>query len=191
MPSFELSLKYAKLTTFDFVGEICVRSAWVSFCNWDYIAIAEGQQDPGKNFNGWHFTKDQGVVVNRNSIRVLGRVDFMIKCATESIPPRLLEDTLQDHPYVHKVCVVGVPDERMYQKICACIILKEGRHNNEDALRAEFEEWGKDKYFESSIGFVVKPHYYLFVDSFPVNSRGKVSKREVRAMAVKMLGLQM
>ena len=116
-------------------------------------------------------------------------MDFMIKCAAESIPPVLLEDSLQNHPDVEKVCVVGVPDERLYQKICACIILKQGHHDNVDTLRAQFEEWCKDKFWESSIGFVMKPHYFVFLDSFPHTRTGKVSRRSVRDIAVKELGL--
>ncbi|KAK3706226.1 hypothetical protein QZH41_010291, partial [Actinostola sp. cb2023] len=57
-------------------GEICVRSAWISFCNWDFIDIGKGQEDTSKKSNGWHSTKDVGIVVNSNCIRLLGRIDF-------------------------------------------------------------------------------------------------------------------
>ncbi|KXJ28566.1 Acyl-CoA synthetase family member 2, mitochondrial [Exaiptasia diaphana] len=171
-------------------GEICLRSAWVSFCNWDYMnPDLEGRVDTIKKPNGWHSSKDVGVVVNQNCIRLLGRLDFMIKVATDSIPPALVESTLQQHPDVKKVCVVGVPDERLYQKICACIILKQDHHDNRNDLSEQFDEWGKDKFLKFSIGFMIKPHYYVFLDSFPLTRTGKVNRRGVRDIAIKELRL--
>ncbi|KXJ28504.1 acyl-CoA synthetase family member 2, mitochondrial [Exaiptasia diaphana] len=171
-------------------GEICLRSAWVSFCNWDYMdPDLEGRVDTSRKSNGWHSSKDVGIVVNQNCIRLLGRLDFMMKVAGDSIPPSLVESTLQEHPDVKKVCVVGVPDERLYQKICACIILKQDHRDNRNDLNEKFDQWGKDKFWESSSGFMIKPHYYVFLDSFPATRTGKVNLREVRKIAIKELGL--
>ncbi|XP_020900035.2 uncharacterized protein LOC110238687 [Exaiptasia diaphana] len=171
-------------------GEICLRSAWVSFCNWDYMnPDLEGRVDTSKKSNGWNSSKDVGVVVKQNGIRLLGRLDFMIKVAGESIPPALLESTIQEHPDVKKVCVVGVPDERLYQKICACIILKQDHHDNRNDLSDHFDKWSKDKFSASSFGFITKPHYYVFLDSFPLTGTGKVNLREMRDIAIKELKL--
>ena len=116
-------------------------------------------------------------------------MDSMIKCATESVSPMYVEETLLEHPDVQKVCVVGVPDQRLYEKICACIILKEGNHGNAESLRPEFHEWCEDKFVVSSIGLTVKPHYFVFVDSFPLTRTGKLSRKLVREAAIKTLGM--
>ncbi|KXJ28517.1 Acetyl-coenzyme A synthetase [Exaiptasia diaphana] len=116
VPGMEVKIvnKKGQLLPIGEAGEICVRSAWVSFCNWDYMnPDLEGRVDTIKKPNGWHSSKDVGVVVNQNCIRLLGRLDFMMKVAGDSIPPALVESKLQEHPDVKKVCVVGVPDDRL------------------------------------------------------------------------------
>ncbi|XP_028514714.1 acyl-CoA synthetase family member 2, mitochondrial isoform X2 [Exaiptasia diaphana] len=172
-------------------GDICLRSAWVSFCNWDYTNpdLLKGRVDGKKISRGWHSSKDAGVVVNQNCIRLYGRLKFMIKVAGESIPPVFVESKLQEHPDVKKVCVVGVPDERLYHKICACVILEHGHHDNIHDLTDQLDQWSNDKFWGSSSGLNIKPHYYIFLDSFPVTRTGKVSRREVRSIAIKDLGL--
>jgi len=140
--------------------------------------------------NGWHHSSDGASLDENGMLRLQGRMDDMIKCATESIMPYEIEDLLLGHPDVKKVCVVGVPDDRLYEKLCACIILKDGNHSNKDGhLEKQFHDWCKDNCWESTMGLQWKPHYYLFVDSFALTKNGKLSRRLVREMAVKELGL--
>ena len=113
----------------------------------------------------------------------------MIKCACETIQPLLVEDILQKHPEVEKVCVVGVPDQRLYQKICACIILKAGNHGSQEEREASFDNWCKDKFYETSQGMVLKPHYFVFLEDFPLTRTGKLSRGLVKEIAMKELGI--
>ena len=112
-------------------------------------------------------------------------MDFLIKCATESIQPTEVEEVLYNHPDVEKLCVCGVPDKRLYQKICACIIMKAGTHGDQ----ASFDEWSKENFPEMSLGLSLKPHYYLFMDSFPLTRTGKLSRKKTQELALQKLGL--
>jgi acyl-CoA synthetase (AMP-forming)/AMP-acid ligase II len=123
-------------------------------------------------------------------LKLLGRIDNLIKCACESIQPAEIEDILLEHPEIDKVCIIGVADERLYQKVCACIILKASHHDNKEVLCAKFEDWCKGKFYETTIGLIIKPHYFVFIDSFPLTRTGKLNRRILREIASTELGIK-
>ncbi|KXJ22410.1 uncharacterized protein LOC110252581 [Exaiptasia diaphana] len=170
-------------------GELCVRASWVSFPMWDLLLSPEGkptntQTDAAKN--GWHYTNDGASLDENGKLRLQGRMDDMIKCATESIPPYEIESLLLDHPCVHKVCVVGIPDERLYEKMCACVILKDGSDENDHlTMKDELDKYCSENCWLSTVGLFWKPHYYIFVKEFPMTRTGKLSRKLTKEMAIK------
>ncbi|XP_020900916.1 uncharacterized protein LOC110239533 isoform X1 [Exaiptasia diaphana] len=193
VPGLEIKIvnKEGELVPTGEKGDICLRSSFVSFCNWDYTnpGLIGDLVHAKKKSNGWHSSKDVGVVVNQNCIRLLGRLKFMINVAGDSIPPVFVESKLQEHPDVNKVCVVGVPDKRLYQKMCACFVLKQRHHDDRNDLSEQLDQWINNKFSESSSGLFHKPHHYVFLDSFPLTPTGKVNRKELRDIAIKELGL--
>jgi acyl-CoA synthetase (AMP-forming)/AMP-acid ligase II len=71
----------------------------------------------------------------------LGRLKDMVIRGGENIYPREIEEFLHKHPKIADVYVIGVPDKRMGEELCACIKLA----NNEAMTVSELKEYCKDK----------------------------------------------
>ena len=99
----------------------------------------------------------------------------------ENIYPREVEEFLYQHPAVADVQVVGVPDARYGEELCAWVRLREGQQASGDELR----DWCRGKIATFKI-----PRYWRFVDEFPMTVTGKVQKFKMRQTSVAELGLQ-
>ena len=157
----------------------------MAFPNFDMLSSTSNEPITKEKLNRWHHLKDLGCLDSQGRLKIFGRKDDLIKCATDCIQPLKVEEIIYGRPDVEKVCVVGVPDQRLYEKICACIIMKAGKQGNQAAL----DKWADEHFDETSFGMKPKPHCYVFFDSFPVTRTGKTSRRSTRDQAIKMLGL--
>ena len=120
---------------------------------------------------GWLHTGDLARRDPDGNYRITGRIKDMIIRGGENIYPKELEDFIYTHPAVSDVQVVGVPDQKYGEEICACVILKEGETLTEDELR---------EYVGASMARHKIPRYVRFVDSFPMNAAGKILKYKLR-----------
>jgi len=94
--------------------------------------------------------------------------------------PAEIERLLADHPAIAQVAVVGLPDERMGEVGCACVVLRPGAELTAQALIA----WSRENMANYKV-----PRHVLWCDSFPLNASNKVLKRELVALATaKLLG---
>ena len=96
----------------------------------------------------------------------------------ENIFPREIEDFLYTHPAIEQVEVIGVPDAKYGEEVCAWIRLREGRTATADEIRA---------FCRGRIAHYKIPRYVRFVDDFPMTITGKVQKyvmREIMAQAL-------
>jgi fatty-acyl-CoA synthase len=100
----------------------------------------------------------------------------------ENIYPRELEEFLYSHPDIVDVQVIGVPDERYGEELCAWIRLRDGA----DAITAE----SLREYCSGRLAHFKIPRYVHVVDEFPMTVTGKVRKVEMRERSVEILGLQ-
>jgi fatty-acyl-CoA synthase len=89
----------------------------------------------------------------------------------ENIYPREIEEFLFTHPAIRDVSVVGVPDERYGEQLCAWIIL------HQDARIAEEDV---KNYCQGKIAHFKVPHYVRFTDAFPMTVTGKIQKYKLR-----------
>ncbi|KJE95858.1 AMP-dependent synthetase and ligase [Capsaspora owczarzaki ATCC 30864] len=78
------------------------------------------------DLRGWMRTGDLATIDNRGYGKIVGRIKDMIIRGGENIFPREIEDHLFSHSLVQNVAVVGLPDEHYGEKVCACIIIKDG-----------------------------------------------------------------
>ena len=118
------------------------------------------------------------------TIRFLGRYKDMLKVGGENVDPAEVEARLLLHPLVQQAVVVGVPDERLSEVACACVILAEG----ESLLgKGAGEELVGD--WRGSIASFKIPRHVLLLREFPTTSTGKVQKFKLREWAVEELGL--
>ena len=148
-------------------GELCTRGYSVMLGYWD---------DPGRtaeaiDAEGWMHTGDLGVIDGQGYGSVVGRVKDMVIRGGENIYPREIEEFLYTHPKVTDVQVVGVPDRRMGEELCAWIRLLAGEACSEDEIRT---------FCRDRIAYYKIPRYIRFVDEFPMTVSGKVQKFAIR-----------
>ena len=130
--------------------------------------------------DGWLHTGDLACKTEEGNYRITGRLKDMIIRGGENIYPKELEEFIYTHPKVSDVQVIGVPDEQYGEEIMACIILKEG----ETMTEAEMKDYVRSRMARHKV-----PRYVSFVDAFPMNAAGKILKYQMRADAIKQLGL--
>lgn len=107
-----------------------------------------------------------------------GRRDDLIKSAGYRIGPAEVEDTLVSHPSVEEAAVVGVPDAERGQAVKAYIKLAKGYLAGEP-LAEELRQFVKN-----NLAVYKYPRLVEFVESFPLTSTGKISRKELRAKSV-------
>jgi fatty-acyl-CoA synthase len=130
---------------------------------------------------GWMHTGDLGVLDEEGYCNIVGRVKDMIIRGGENIYPREIEEFLYRHPSVLDVAVVGVPDAKYGEAVCACIRLREGM-----ALTVEEVQ----EFCRGQIAHYKVPRYVRFVDSFPLTVTGKVQKYVIRDQLCREMNLQ-
>ncbi len=131
--------------------------------------------------DGWLHTGDIGAMDEEGNFRITGRLKDMIIRGGENIYPREIEEFLYTHPSVSDVQVVGVPDVKYGEEVCACVVLKEGCAVTGDEL-IEFVRAGLSRF--------KAPKYVLLMDGFPMTASGKIQKIKLRELGVERLGLQ-
>lgn len=164
-------------------GEICVRKP-ASFC--EYL---EDPKDEIRDIspNGWIYTDDAGYIDEQGNLHVLGRMHEVISKAIKKVYPSTIERVLSQYPEVKAVVVIGVPDERLYEEICACVIPKPGSSLEKSV--AEFEQWASLQFFSDDLELSRMPKHILVFQEFPMTKTGKTNRKAVKALALQKLGL--
>jgi fatty-acyl-CoA synthase len=158
-------------------GELCTRGYSVMLGYWaDEARTAEVLDS-----NGWMHTGDLGVLDEQGYCNIVGRIKDMVIRGGENIYPREVEEFLYQHPAIRDVQVVGVPDRKFGEELCAWIILREGVTLDERGLRS---------FCEGQIAHYKIPRYVKFVETFPLTVTGKVQKYLIREQMKRELGLE-
>ena len=158
-------------------GELCTRGYVVMLGYWD------NEEATGEAIDraGWMHTGDLATLDEDGYANVVGRIKDMVIRGGENVYPREVEEFLYQHPAVGDVQVVGVPDERYGEELCAWVRLREGQAVSGEELR----EWCRGKIATFKI-----PRYWRFVDEFPMTVTGKVQKFKMREASIAELGLE-
>ncbi|SCK21186.1 AMP-binding protein [Vogesella sp. LIG4] len=130
---------------------------------------------------GWMHTGDLAVLDADGYCNIVGRVKDMVIRGGENIYPREIEEFLYRHPKVQDVQVVGVPDAKYGEELCAWIRLRDGETCTADEIRA---------FCSGQIAHYKIPRYIEFVDSFPMTITGKIQKFMMRQQMKQKLGLE-
>jgi 2-furoate---CoA ligase len=117
--------------------------------------------------NGWYLTGDVGYVDAQGDLFLTGRVDDMIITGGENVMPIEIESILSLHPDVSEAIIVGRPDERLGQRITACIVPE--RDVCASTLDAHCRASGLPGYR--------CPKDYEFLQSIPKSPVGKILRR--------------
>ena len=159
------------------VGEICVRGYSIMLGYWE---------DPEKtakaiDADGWMHTGDLGTIDRDGYGKIVGRLKELVIRGGENISPAEIEEFLHRLPEVEMAQIVGVPDEKYGEELCACIKLRDGQELSEDELRDRCR--GEIAHFKI-------PRYVRFVDVFPITASGKVQKYLLAEQSALALGLR-
>lgn len=84
--------------------------------------------------NGWYHTHDLGHFDQGGSFTFVGPMVRMIKSGVENVYPVEVEQALASHPGVQACAVIGIPDERWVQSVCAVVVAKPGATVTEEEL---------------------------------------------------------
>ena len=158
-------------------GELCTRGYSVMLGYWDDAPKTAEAIDKA----GWMHTGDIATLDDEGFCNIVGRIKDMVIRGGENIYPREIEEFLYRHPKVLDVQVVGVPDKKYGEELCAWIIVREGERLTEDEVRA---------FCNGQIAHYKIPRYISFVDSFPMTVTGKIQKFQIREKMKQTLGLQ-
>ena len=121
--------------------------------------------------DGWYHTGDVGRIDSEGDLWVVGRVDDMIVSGGENIHPVEIEDVLARAPGVLEVAVVAAPDDRLGQRVVACVVTDEGITADDlDAYCLGSETLARFK----------RPREYRFVSQLPKSPSGKILRRMLR-----------
>ena len=157
-------------------GELCARG-YLTMAGYDGdVAATQSVISP----DGWLRSGDLAVMREDGAFRITGRAKDMILRGGENIYPREIEEFLYTHPKVAEAQVIGVPDARLSEVVCAWIRLKPGQEATEEEIR---------DYCRGRIAYFKVPALIRFVDSFPITVTGKIQKFRMREMEIQERGL--
>ena len=158
------------------MGELCVRG-YATMQGYYKRPEATAEAIDG---DGWFHTGDVATIRDDGSVRFLGRYKDMLKVGGENVDPTEVEAFLLEHPAVSKAQVIGVPDQRLSEVACACVVVEPGMAITD----ADMDAFCRGKMASFKI-----PRYLLALDDYPMTSSGKVQKYLLRQMAAERLGL--
>jgi fatty-acyl-CoA synthase len=167
-------------------GETVARGQPGEFCTRGYSVMLGYWDDPEKtaeaiDADGWMHTGDLAEMRADGYCNIVGRIKDMVIRGGENVYPREIEEFLYGHPDIEDVQVIGVPDEKYGEELCAWIKLREGAEPL-DAEKVRAFSAGKLAHFKI-------PRYVMLVDEFPMTVTGKIRKIQMREESAAQLGL--
>jgi fatty-acyl-CoA synthase len=158
-------------------GEFCTRGYSVMIGYWN----DQEKTDEAIDAEGWMHTGDLAVMRDDGYCNIVGRIKDMVIRGGENIYPREIEEFLYTHPDVEDVQVIGVPDQRYGEELCAWVKMRAGATPlDADAVRA---------FADGKLSHYKIPRYVMVVEDFPMTVTGKIRKVQMREESAEKLGL--
>jgi fatty-acyl-CoA synthase len=157
-------------------GELCTRGYSVMLGYWDDVDRTGEAVDRA----GWMHTGDLATLDDEGFCNIVGRIKDMVIRGGENIYPREIEEFLYRHPAIADVQVIGVPDAKYGEELCAWIVPKAGEALSADAVR---------EFCRGQIAHYKIPKHVRFVEGFPTTVTGKVQKFAMREAMIAELDL--
>ncbi|MGD9886037.1 MAG: AMP-binding protein, partial [Reyranella sp.] len=158
-------------------GEFCTRGYSVMKGYWN----DEDKTREAIDEAGWMHTGDLATMDEQGYVNIVGRLKDMVIRGGENVYPREIEEFLYRHPKIQDVQVIGVPDPRYGEEICAWIKLHDGKQATADEIR---------EFCKGQIAHYKIPRYIEFVGEFPMTITGKIQKFVMREQTISKLGLK-
>ena len=158
-------------------GEFCTRGYSVMLGYWRQPDKTHEAIDEAR----WMRTGDLATMDAAGYCNIVGRIKDMIIRGGENVYPREIEEYLYGHPDIADVQVIGVPDEKYGEELCAWVRLRPGSALDEEDVR---------EYCRARLAHFKVPRYVLFMDEFPMTVTGTVQKFKMREETIRRLGLE-
>ena len=157
-------------------GELLTRGYCVMLGYWNDAERTKEAIDPAR----WMHTGDLATIDAAGYCNIVGRIKDMVIRGGENVYPREIEEFLYRHPKIQDVQVIGVPDPRYGEELCAWVRLRDGASATAEEIRA---------FCQGQIAHYKIPRYVRFVDGFPMTVTGKIQKFLMREEMIRELGL--
>ncbi|QOW45955.1 MULTISPECIES: AMP-binding protein [Acinetobacter] len=159
------------------LGELCVRGYSVMLGYWEDEEKTKEVIDVAK----WMHTGDIAEMDEEGFVKIKGRIKDVVIRGGENLFPKEIEDFLYTHPDVSDVQVIGLPDPRYGEELCACIILHDHHQVTEECIR---------QYCKEHISHNKVPKYVRFFTEFPMTASGKAQKFKLQEFMRNELNLK-
>jgi fatty-acyl-CoA synthase len=157
-------------------GELCTRGYSVMLGYWNEPAKTADAIDVSR----WMHTGDLAVMDDAGYLNIVGRIKDMVIRGGENIYPREVEEFLYTHPDIEDVQVIGVPDVKYGEELCAWVKLRPGSDLGAEQIR---------EFCVGKIAHYKVPRYIRVTADFPMTVTGKVQKFKMRETSIGELGL--
>jgi fatty-acyl-CoA synthase len=157
-------------------GELCTRGYLVMLGYWNDPSATSEAIDQAR----WMHTGDLATMREDGYVNIVGRIKDMIVRGGEKIYPREVEEFLYAHPKIADVQVIGVPDEKYGEEVCAWVRLHGGQTATEEDIR---------EFCRGQIASYKIPRYVKFTGDFPMTVTGKIQKYRMREISIAELQL--
>lgn len=159
-------------------GYLIIKDSWPSMFTTQKKEKQEIRLNSWEQFKGNYFTGDAAIREKDGFIRILGRVDDVIKAASIRVGGSEIENVLLAHDSVNEAAVVKRPDEVIGNAIIAYVSLIDGV---EESLLLKEE---LRNYVVANIGSLAKPDELKFINKLPKLEEGKINRRLLRKMSL-------
>lgn len=150
------------------VGELATRGPHVAL---GYFNDPERSASTFRE-NGWLFTNDLATIDQDGFIRIVGRIKEIINRGGLKISVREIEDLMIEIPEIAQVAIVPIPDERLGERSCACVITRGGQGIEPKTITSYLQARGLAKYKQ--------PEFIALVKEFPMTLSGKIQRFRLR-----------
>ena len=179
-------LPHIEIKIVDTDGKAVARGDTGEFCTRGYSVMKGYWNDEAKTAEaideaGWMHTGDLATMDAEGYVNIVGRLKDMVIRGGENVYPREIEEFLYRHPKVQDVQVIGVPDPRYGEEVCAWIKLRDGQTATPEEIR---------EFCKGQIAHYKIPRYVEFVAEFPMTITGKIQKFVMRDQTIAKLGLK-
>jgi len=134
-------------------GEVCVRSAYLMDGYFEDPDASAGALE-----NGWYRTGDLGALDEEGYLSITGRLREVIRTGGETVSPSEVERALAGCPGVVEIAVVGVPDPKWGEVVCAVAVAAAGASPSLEDLQ---------RHCEGRLAAFKKPRRLEYVDALP------------------------
>jgi long-chain acyl-CoA synthetase len=150
------------------VGEVVIRGHNVMA---GYLGLPE--ETAAVLVDGWFRSGDLGVLEEDGLLRLVDRKKDVVLRGGYNVYPREVEEVLLRHRAVEQAAVIGLPDERLGEEVCAVVVPRPG-FAPDAALAADLVAFGRDR-----LAGYKCPRRVEFVEALPTGHSGKVLKRRL------------